>query len=39
VAAIAAHLDVPISIDPAPDRTACGAALLAHDALEQGIAG
>jgi len=24
---------VPITIDPAPDRTACGAALLAHDGL------
>jgi glycerol kinase len=33
VAAIAARIGVPIAIDPAPDRTACGAALLAHDGL------
>ena len=33
VAAIAARIGVPITIDPAPDRTACGAALLAHDGL------
>ena len=36
VAAIAARIGVPIAIDPAPDRTACGAALLAHDALAEG---
>jgi glycerol kinase len=33
VAAIAARLGAEIAIDPAPDRTACGAALLAHDGL------
>ena len=35
VAAIAKRLEVVIAIDRAPDRTACGAALLAHDALEE----
>lgn len=35
VAAIAARLAIPVTIDPAPDRTACGAALLAHDALAE----
>ncbi len=33
VAAIADRIGVPITIDLAPDRTACGAALLAHDGL------
>jgi glycerol kinase/glycerophosphoryl diester phosphodiesterase len=35
VAAIAARLRLPVAIDSAPDRTACGAALLAHGALEE----